>query len=255
MASPSRFSRLRRILAALLLVVVAWSGVRLVMRFVHKGQQRAVLQRMGLDDPCADYDYDGYVSYLLLRERDSVSTEALGCLKEFTRLRWLTVSCRHLTDGELANLDGLHNVEVLFLLCRGATDDGLKSLAKLDHLERLILHNGPGMTGEGLAALPEPSRLTELHLSFVTDGGMRAISRFRNLRKLSIGGPQLGLDGLKDLLVLSKLEKLTIRGASVDRRVIETMVGKMTWLKDLWIVNDPMTMEDAFELIRRQGRL
>ena len=53
-----------RVLAAFLLVVLVWRGTHLVMRYVHKGQQDAVLQRMGLGDVRASYDDDGYVSHL-----------------------------------------------------------------------------------------------------------------------------------------------------------------------------------------------
>ena len=83
---------------------------------------------------------------------------------------------------------------------------------------------------------------------------MRAIARFRNLRDLSIGGPELGVDGLRNLLVLSNLETLTITGASVDNRALETVVGKMTGLKELKSQSCPIT-GDAVKHLRRLKEL
>ena len=173
--------------------------------------------------------------------QEMLSDEGLSHLRGLESLRKLHYHEARVTDAGMRHLEGLHNLEVLVLSCRKATDEGLKSLAKLDHLKSLWLFSGPGMTGEGMMALPDPSRLRELHLDFVSGAGMGAIARFTNLRDLSIGGPQLGVDGLKNLLVLSNLEKLTISRARVDNRALETVVGEMTWLKELNIQSCPMT--------------
>ena len=186
--------------------------------------------------------------------QEILTDEGLSYLRGLESLRRLRYVGGSVTDAGMRHLEGLHNLEDLAVSCREATDDGLKSLAKLDRLESLTLLNGPGMTGEGLVALPDPSRLRELLLKNVTDGGMRTIARFRNLRDLSIAGPRLGVDGLKDLLVFSDLEKLTIAGASVDNRVLETVVGKITGLKELTIYDCPIR-GDALKHLHRLKEL
>jgi hypothetical protein len=192
-----------------------------------------------------------------------LTDEGLSYLRGLESLRELRYQGARVTDDGFPHLEGLHNLEVLSLECREATDEGLKSLAKLDHLESLTLLNGIGMTGEGLGALPDPSRLRRLRIDLVTDGGMRTIARFANLRELSIRGwrfrgdgpkdrailSNVGVDGLKNLLALRNLERLTIVALFLDNWALETVVGKMTGLKELHIDDCPIRV-DALKHLR-----
>jgi len=174
-------------------------------------------------------------------------------LSYLRRLNSLTVLCyrrARVSDAGFRNLEGLHNLEDLDLDCREATDEGLRSLAGLNRLEKLSLSNGPEMTGEGMAAIPNPSGLKELCLDFVTEGGMRTITRFTNLRELEIRGGPLSVDGLTNLVVLTSLEKLDISRVSLDNRTLENAIGEITRLKELRIHDCPIT-GDALKHLRR----
>jgi hypothetical protein len=181
--------------------------------------------------------------------QEILTDDGLSYLRALESLRKLCYCEARVTDAGMRHLEALHNLEELTLACHQATDEGLKSLANLHRLESLTLFNGPGMTGEGLAAIPDPSSLRKLHLKFATDAGTRAISRFTNLRELSIGGPHLGPDSLKSILGVGNLDNLTIRGAPVDKRAVETAVVNIAGLNARTISGCPIT-HDAFKHLR-----
>lgn len=79
---------------------------------------------------------------------------------------------------------------------------------------------------------------------------MRTITRFTNLRELEIRGGALSVDGLRNLVVLTSLEKLDISRVSMDNRTLENAIGEITRLKELRIHDCPIT-GDALKHLRR----
>jgi Leucine-rich repeat (LRR) protein len=185
------------------------------------------------------------------RQAAQWTDDGLSYLRGLNSLKRLYYRGSRVTDAGFRELEALHNLKDLVLDdCREATDEGLKSLAGLNRLERLRLSNGSGMTGEGLGAIPNPSGLTSLCLGFVTDGGMRTITRFTNLSELEIRGGPLSADGLRNLVALTSLEKLNLRRVPLDNRTLEESVGEITSLKELRIHDCPIT-GDALKHLRR----
>lgn len=160
--------------------------------------------------------------------------QGLTCLK---RLSYFG----EVSDAGLECLRDLRGLRELRVGCGRATDRGLASFGKLDHLEKLVLVNREVMTGEGLVVLPAPARLKTLLLLHVTEAGMRTLRRFSRLRELSIGGKDITTDGLLQLCAMKSLESLSLENAPLNDRAIEQSIAQMTWLKELRISRCPVS--------------
>jgi serine/threonine protein kinase len=92
------------------------------------------------------------------------------------------------------------------------TDAGLKHLAGLAHLEKLIAHNSK-LTDGGLKELTTLRRLRGLGAdgTGVTDAGLVHLKEFPHLESLGIGTPAITDTGLKTLAEIKTLKWLNLR--------------------------------------------
>jgi len=92
------------------------------------------------------------------------------------------------------------------------TDAGLKNLAGLAHLEKLIVHNSK-LTDGGLKELTTHRRLRGLGAdgTGVTDAGLVHLKEFPHLESLGIGTPAITDTGLKTLAEIKTLKWLNLR--------------------------------------------
>ena len=109
-----------------------------------------------------------------------------------------------ITDAGMANLQGLTNVEELFLAGTRITDAGLVHLEDLTNLEELEL-SGTQITDAGLMHLKGLIKLDTLFLeeTQISDAGLVHLKSLTNLEGLELSNTQVtdeGVSKLKDAL-------------------------------------------------------
>jgi hypothetical protein len=121
-------------------------------------------------------------------------------------LRWPMVD-----DTILDKIDGLEQIEELYLDNSSVTDAGLARLRGLKHLKFLDLV-GTQVTDAGLAHLAGLRELNYLRLSGtqVTDAGLAQLAGLRELRTLILDGTSVTDDGLAHLAGQEQLIKLSL---------------------------------------------
>ena len=119
--------------------------------------------------------------------------------------------------GKLTEAD-LEKVELLVLF--GYMDDeGLKEVAKLQNLERLIL-------------AVHPDNAYDKSKTKITDEGLKEIAKLQNLTSLSLSRSQIMDEGLKEIAKLQKLKSLTLNSTHItDEGLVE--LAKLQKLEDL----------------------
>jgi Leucine-rich repeat (LRR) protein len=120
-------------------------------------------------------------------------------------------------DAILAAIDGLEQIDELYLDNSSVTDAGLARLRGLKHLKFLDL-SGTEITDAGLANLAGLHELNSLNLSGtqVTDAGLANVVKMRELRTLILEGTRVSDAGLAQLAGLDKLIKLSLNKTQVD---------------------------------------
>jgi endonuclease YncB( thermonuclease family) len=143
----------------------------------------------------------------------SVSDKGLECLKSMRRLKQLYLPV--LTDDaaleHVAHLGELVELRVGHWAGRGISDEGLKHLAGLSKLRRLLLYNLE-ITDAGLAHLRGAQDLAVLELGriHVSDAGMPHLAQLKNLRYLDISDTQVTDAGAQQLAGLKRLRVLAL---------------------------------------------
>ena len=141
-----------------------------------------------------------------------------------------------LTDDALRNLSSLYHLQQVRLeFNRNFTDAGLAHLEQLKRLQTLTLY-GSAVTDRGILYLRELTDLQNLQLgrSLVTDEGARQIAQFRNLRVLDLQGTKVTDRGIADIATLPHLEWLCLKDTSVTDSGILALRSART-LRDLYI--------------------
>jgi len=120
------------------------------------------------------------------------------------------------TDEDLKNLAGLHQLAVLELSGRPITDEGVKSLAGLGVLQELYLEN-TAVTDKSLATIESLGNLEVLAMpkTKVTGPGLAHLVALSNLRVLNFTDCEIGDDALKPLEKMPHVEVLAIPGTKV----------------------------------------
>ena len=127
-------------------------------------------------------------------------------------------------DGQMTNLRGLTDVEILFLAEMPVTDAGLENL-------------------RGLAKL----RILFLDLTPVTDAGLENLTGLTDLTMLSLAGTQITDAGLEHVKELVSLEDLNISNTQVSDAGLERLVG-LTRLRRLNLDSTEITLEGVKKL-------
>jgi Leucine Rich repeat len=108
------------------------------------------------------------------------SDELLAAAGELPHLRLLQVACiSNVSDRGLEHIEGLAELETLYLASNTITNAGLEQLKGMTHLHSLYLR------GTGMA---------------VTDAGLTPIKGLTQLRTLSLVGTHVSAAGVKDLV-------------------------------------------------------
>jgi hypothetical protein len=123
-----------------------------------------------------------------------------------------------LTDEALARLGGLPKLRCLLLCKTQTSNDGLKHVGELRHLEELFMWDAREVTDAGIAHLADLRRLQYLHCSNsqITDESLRVLATLPRLKGLSLQGNRFTDKGLFYVRDMTQLTQLCV-GLNPDR--------------------------------------
>lgn len=162
---------------------------------------------------------------------EEITDAGLAHLAGLTRLRELNLSQRPITDAGLMHLAKLDALESLALYgVEGINGSGLAALEGAEKLAELDLSACRGLTDQGMASLARLSQLKKLSLPpQTTDAGLSHLSALVNLRELEIDESQITDAGLVHLAKLQALENLSV----MDTGLTDAAVPHLAALKNL----------------------
>ncbi|MEO2015903.1 MAG: DUF1549 domain-containing protein [Fuerstiella sp.] len=175
---------------------------------------------------------DGTVRFV--RFSKSVATdEHVAQIAAFEQLDYLAVVTPTVGDEGLAAVEGLTNLDTLFLSDSGVTDLTLSRFSKLQKLERLYLDR-TSVTDEGVSGLVGLSTLTTLSLNGtkISDACLKAISGLKGLEELSLSDTAITDDGMQFLAESAVLQTLSLNGTTVSCAGLAHL-GSLSRLKTL----------------------
>lgn len=152
----------------------------------------------------------------------------------------LCLNLSNVTDAGLKELDGLKNLQALYIAGDGPrgetriTDAGLKMLADRKNLLTLDIR-GTKVTDAGLKELAGLQSLQRLYLTHcqVTDAGLKELAGLKTLEVLNLGDTKVMGTGLKELAGLKRLQALYL----YDTQVTDAGLKELTQLKSLQMLN------------------
>ena len=131
---------------------------------------------------------------------DKITDKHLDLLAGFEELQELDLSGAQVTNAGLAKLRGLSRLENLDLSRTPVTDEGLTHLRTLGTLRVLNLEKAKGaaarFTDRALPHLKSMPKLASLKMdgNMLTDEGMGALLKMRNLREVRVGNHRKALE-------------------------------------------------------------
>jgi Leucine Rich repeat len=131
-----------------------------------------------------------------------------------------------MTDAELSHLEGLTDLQLLYLPDTKVGDAGLAHLKGMSRLTMLILWKTK-VGDAGLSNLAGLTRLRTLDLSDteVTDAGLAHLEGLAGLEGLSLAGTHITDAGLIHLEGLTRLSVLVLDGTDVGDKGLEHLKG------------------------------
>jgi hypothetical protein len=159
-------------------------------------------------------------------------------------------------DEDLAQLEGLEQLEVLKLQQGKITDAGLKTLAKLPRLRQLVLRSSP-ITDEGAALLAgfPTLRIVNLPQSEIGDAGLEMLASLPELELLRLGAKKpLSASALESLTRARNLRFLHFIDVPLTDDALRP-IGEIASLESLYIDGASLSDDALSELIRRRPKL
>src|SRR5262245_24414701 len=153
---------------------------------------------------------------------EQITDEGVSALKNWKRLRRLSLRGTKITDTTLEHLANVTTLEALDAGFAQITDVGLERLAPLRNLKELVI-GGNKLTDTGLQSLRLFPGLTSLSLGgsqrtdsglwsiSLTESGLDAITTLKELRELRLDGSPVSARWLEKLKALNKLERLSLQ--------------------------------------------
>jgi hypothetical protein len=145
------------------------------------------------------------------------------------RTKCITFYCSSGTDGLLAQLNKVPQVEGVVLNLTDVTDDGMKSIATLKNLKYFRLYAG-NVSDQGFALLKDATGLEHLELvnTRITDKSLPLLKKMPNLTFLALSyearlGSTFTEAGLENLKSLTKLKKLYLCDGWASKAAIEKL--------------------------------
>jgi hypothetical protein len=186
------------------------------------------------------------LDYLVL-EGTSITGQGLTELTGHERLRALHFGPSALPRGAhiLESVDTLPNLTNVMTIGEPLTVEGMRALAKIEHLERFRAHNVPWIEPGALDELANSPRLNDLQIYTLpacvlgdpefaalcevetlerlaltgpqaTDAGFARIADLPNLREVHVIAPNVTEAGARTLAQMKTLERVALPGSSTD---------------------------------------
>ena len=145
-----------------------------------------------------------------------VTADGLAHLEGLSQLQVLWISGTRIGDAGIPHLSKLQELKILTLMDTQVSDAGLASLQSLGELDTLYL-SGNEITDSGMTRLKRLQQLKDLALigTEVTDVGLAQLIELTQLQALSVVCPRVTDTGLKALTRLTQLERLTLSSTQV----------------------------------------
>ena len=211
-----------------------------------------------------------------------ITDVGLPYIGELTKLRSLDLSHSMLGDVGLESLPALSELEDLDIGATRITGINLNFLKLLPNLKRLNIRgiqrrNGgacwsPQLTDLDMDTIAMLTKLESLDVGVglslarngkplgggnncnlaggirITDLGLAKLAKLKNLKRLEVSGAKLTNDGLKPLLTLSRLERLSLWNCqAVDDKAIKSL-GQLKTLRFLDVSDTAITAEGLKQL-------
>ncbi len=156
--------------------------------------------------------------------------------------------------GAVTDLDDTGHVRILELNDSQATDDDLKLLSQLPHLESLDITGGK-ITAEGLVHLKGLQGLQRLYLNDlpITDEALASLADLTKLKVLSLRNTKIDDDGIPHLKALTRLHVLNLAKTSITNKSLKQIQGLLE-LDTLVLVDTKVTGE-GFEYLKPLKKL
>ena len=175
---------------------------------------------------------------------EQVTDQGMTAIRDWKNLKRLNVRGTRISDGTLAIVSGLAQIESLDIAYAPFTDNGLDALVTLTQLKELSIGRSR-LNKNALEVLRLLPTLEYLDLGgpHPGAGGLRdttgtpmgedvprAVSSLPALRVLKLGYSQIGAEGLEILGSLERVEKLALEGCS---RVDDAAIAQLAKWKSL----------------------
>ena len=169
--------------------------------------------------------------------RAHVTDTGLSPLARLTGLHSLSLfDCPALTDSGLANLRGLSELDELNIGGASFSDAGIEQLRSLRNLRTLTLWSVP-LSDRSARTIGDLSTLRVLMLmpaGKITDQGLAALCKLRDLENLQISESEITDAGLPSLLRLRQLQFLELSNSKITDAGVASL-GRLGGLKSLTI--------------------
>ena len=194
-----------------------------------------ILRRFIGDDAFA------YVTYVVWMDSSKAPTDGdIAALAQLPNLEWVTLFGPRVSDVSVRRLSALPNLQTLVLDGTSISNVGLASLAACPNLRNLNL---AGVTDDVLRGLKHLSQVTAVGISHspVTDAGMCPLRGLKGLEELTIvRTPSIKGAGLQYIAYPERLRVLQSAGAPIDDAAL-TYVARMKRLRRLTLIQTAVT--------------
>jgi internalin A len=224
-------------------------AIMLGMAFTHwvRGQDQATqpsLEVMGLvvaawEKAGAEF---GWVKAFELNGTGTEFVPAKQQLVDTPGGYFAAVRFRDFPRGKLSTLPMRERCLRLWLEGDSVTDDDLKELAQLEHLQWLGVYRSK-VTDAGMKHLAGLQKLQRLALPFhngITGAGMKELAGLEDLQSLNFSSTQVTDAGLKGLAGLKKLQYLNLAGTPVTDGGLKELAGQKS-LQTLYLGRTQVT--------------
>jgi hypothetical protein len=179
------------------------------------------------------------VTALAIKEGD-FTDEDCSSLILYPGIREITTSgADNISDGGVAHLARLPELERLELTTPRITDAGIKHLAAHPRLKDLSIPWSSQITDEGAAQLATINGLVRLSLWWsegLTDAGLKHLSKLGELRELRLwGAGRITDSGLEAISTMTRLERVTLSHSKALTPAGVSSLAKMPSLRELHI--------------------
>jgi Leucine Rich Repeat (LRR) protein len=183
-----------------------------------------------------NYGSDIWVSFF-----SQVPRPAFEALPDLVHLRSLHFDDQTITDSHMPRIAPLIGTVRLFLGRNDISDEGLRSLRRMDRLQRLDL-NDTHVTDAGLEHLQALTCLEELCLrdTDVTGTGAAYLEKLTRLRELWLNGTKCTNTSIRGLARLQSLQVLSLSSTSVGDEGLQHL-SNLHALRELRLESTPVT--------------